>query len=168
MNKPQDIKQYFSNIYDKYFDSIYKFIFLKTPSKETAQDITSDVFLKFFNYIVKNGYKSINNPRAFLYKTARNLISDYYRKNSHIPFSQLPDDLPDLEQGIEQKIDIDIQINFVKKQLQQLPQEYQDIIIMYYLEEIPIKEIAEIVDKTENNVRVIIHRCLQHLKQSLQ
>src|SRR5688572_14561141 len=68
----------FANLYDRYISSIYRFVYLKLPSREAAEDVTSETFLRFWNAILQN--TEIRNVRAFLYQIARNLVVDYYRK----------------------------------------------------------------------------------------
>mgnify|MGYP001620119230 CR=1 FL=1 len=68
----------FAEIYDKYVNAIYRFVFLKVPSTEDAQDITAEVFTKLLNVLNEN--QRVTYVRALLYKMARNLIADFYRK----------------------------------------------------------------------------------------
>ncbi|MCK4525285.1 MAG: RNA polymerase sigma factor, partial [Candidatus Andersenbacteria bacterium] len=79
-------REAFAEIYDFYVVRIFRFVYLKTSSKETAEDLTSDTFLKCWRYIKQKneaGKKEIvknNKISSFLYKIARNLIIDHYRK----------------------------------------------------------------------------------------
>ena len=76
-------KQKFSKIYNQHIEKIYRFIFLKVNSQERAEDLTSKTFLKGWEAFKNSGNSSqntIDNPRAFLYKIARNLVIDYYRE----------------------------------------------------------------------------------------
>src|SRR3989344_1984385 len=73
----------FSKIFDSCINKIYRFVFVKVSSEEIAQDLTSETFLKgweaFQASYGQDGQK-IENPQAFLYKIARNLVVDYYRQ----------------------------------------------------------------------------------------
>jgi RNA polymerase sigma-70 factor (ECF subfamily) len=69
----------FSKLYDKYIAKIYRFIYLKVNSEEIAQDLCSETFLKGWQAF-KNSQNKIENPSAFLYRIARNLVTDYYRE----------------------------------------------------------------------------------------
>src|SRR5688572_5691269 len=68
----------FANLYDRYITSIYRFVYLKLPTREVAEDVTSETFLRFWNAILQN--TEIRNVRAFLYQIARNLVVDFYRQ----------------------------------------------------------------------------------------
>src|SRR3989338_9456129 len=69
----------FIEIYRFYVDRIYRYIFMRVRSKEDAEDMASEVFKRTWEYI----YKKENNIaylNAFFFQTAKNLITDYYRK----------------------------------------------------------------------------------------
>src|SRR3990167_9106594 len=70
----------FINAYDKYHAGIYRFLRLKVATDEIAQDLTSEAFTKAWNIITTEN-KYPKNDRAYLYKTARNCLVDYYRKS---------------------------------------------------------------------------------------
>ena len=181
-----DKQQYLSKIYDDYADSIYRFLLIKTSSVETAQDLTSETFLRFVKTIVNRGVRPpsqersdppmIQNPRAFLYKTARNLTIDYYRKKSKTVFLEndlrgdgnIYDDavLDDIS-GIAQKFDLEKDVLRVQKTLLKLQDECAEVIILRYIEEMSFSEISEIVGKPEGTIRVILHRAIKELRENL-
>jgi len=157
----------FGKIYDLYADQIFRFIRFKVNTDETAQDITSDVFLKVWQYI-QESEKKIENFNALIYRVARNNVVDYYRKKSreyHLSASdQLENIIEDRENLIE-KVDQEIDMEQIESKLKLLKEEYREVIILRYIEELSISEIAEILDKTKSNVRVLIHRALKTLKE---
>ena len=77
MNKEQ---RKFTKIYDKYVESIYRFVFIKVSSSQIAEDLTAEVFLKSWEKFKKKQGDSIENPRAYLYRVARNRVIDFYRE----------------------------------------------------------------------------------------
>src|SRR3989338_1839112 len=74
-------KEAFIRAYDLYIDQLYRFIYFKVGNREEAEDLASSVFLKTWNYILENSLKDQKTLKALLYKIARNLIIDHYRKN---------------------------------------------------------------------------------------
>jgi RNA polymerase sigma-70 factor (ECF subfamily) len=160
MNK----KKFFSKIYDKFVNSIFRFIFLKVSSKEVAQDLTSETFLKVWQ---KFQNSEIENLKAFLYKTARNLVIDFYREKGKLnptSLESLPN-LPDPRANLEEKIILDEKIQLVKKALSNLKEDYQEAIILRYVDGLSLKEISEILEKSPSATRVLIHRALLALKK---
>jgi len=162
-----DNQKKFSKIYDKYINKIYRFVFLKVDSQETAEDLSSEVFTRVWQSLDKG--TNIENPQAFIYKIARNLITDHYRKNSKIKLvsiencKEIEDNQPNLEEESLLKSDF----NRVKLALNKIKPEYQDIIICHYLDDLSIPEIAKIMNKPKNNIRVTLHRGLKALKREL-
>lgn len=163
----------FGKLYDIYVDQIYRFIYFKVGRKEEAEDLTGDVFLKTWQYINEMGSEVIDNLRAFLYQTARNAVIDFYRSRDQREFVALPeedDEKPTMEivdekQDLVEKIELASDLEEVKKALQKIREEYREIIILRFVEEMSVKETAEILGKSEGAVRVLLHRAVAALKE---
>ena len=158
-------KEQFSQIYDQYIEKIYRFVYIKVNSEEIAQDITSKVFLKGWE-----SFDQIQNTGAFLYQIARNAVIDYYRekaKNQVISAELVPQIL-DKKSDLYQKAILSSDIQLVKSAIQSLKQDYQDIIIWHYLDDMPITNIAQLIDKPAGTVRVMLHRGLKDLKDIIK
>lgn len=156
----------FERIYDQYIEKIYRFIYLKVSSREQAEDLTSEVFSRYWKQL-KQGEK-IKNPQAFLYRISHNLLVDYYREKSQtklvpIQACQVADPAADLEE----KAVLGSDIGEVRLALANLSPDYQNVIIWRYLEELSVPEIAKISGKSAGAVRVMLHRGLQILKDRL-
>lgn len=159
----------FISIYDKYIDKIFRFVYLKVDTKETAQDICSDVFTRTWKGIQQG--RTIDDPQAYLYKTARNLVVDFYReknKTQNVPaqsLDQIIDPDPDLD--LERRAILCSEIDTVKKAINNIKPNYQDVVIWHYLDDLTLPEIAEITGKSEGACRVILHRGLKSLRKQL-
>jgi RNA polymerase sigma-70 factor (ECF subfamily) len=158
-------KEAFGLLYDYYHPRIYRFIFLKVSNKQDAEDITHQVFLSAWQNI-KN-YEPQGFPfSSWLYKISRNAVIDFYRsKKNEISLEEVGDRLND-ELRID-KIDLKIQIEKVMKALKKLKPEYQDIIIMRFVDDLSIKEVAKVLDKSEGAVKIMQHRAINSLKKLL-
>jgi RNA polymerase sigma-70 factor (ECF subfamily) len=161
----------FSRVYDLYVDRIYRFVFFKVSSQEEAQDLTSEVFLKTWQYIISG--KDILNLNAYLYRVARNLVVDHYRKASkkEVSFDALAQGADSLDQEsglrVEQTkaLEDKLQIEKIETKLQGLKDEYREVIILRFVDEMSIGEIADIMEKKKGAVRVILFRALNALKE---
>ena len=160
-------RKIYSDIYDKYVDKIYRFIVLKVKSSEIAEDLCSEVFLRGWQ-----AYKSqnkIENIQAFLYQIARNLLADHYReagKAQLVSVEYAP--ITDPRQDLEEKALVQSDLEQVKAGLANIKEDYREVIIWYYLDELKVPEIAKILDKSEGTCRVLIHRALKALKNELK
>ncbi len=162
-----DTKQLFSELYDKHVEKIYRFIFIKVDSQETAEDLTSETFTRAWKSFKKDG-KIIFNPPAFFYQIARNLVTDYYRQKGRtklVPAENVQ--LPDPNNDFEYKAVFSADVDLIKQAISNLKDSYQEVIAWHYLDDLSVPEIAKIIKKPEGTVRVNIHRALEALKREL-
>lgn len=168
-------EQKFLEFYDQYVEKIYRYIFFRVGSEELAEDLTSEVFLRSWQYIDQNpesksSARALQNPRAFLYQVARNLLADFHRQKEKSPISldEIADKrIADRKDDPIEKTSRTMEMETVRRALISLNEDYQEIIIWRYLEELEIKEIAGIINKSEGAVRVLISRALNSLKDLL-
>lgn len=159
----------FGRIYDKYVDRIYRFIFFKVDTPEEAEDITSEVFLKSWQYLIGPNSYEIQNLSAFLYKLARNTVIDSYRKKKQsISFEELGDVMKDQNMDIAKFTDINMDFEYLWKVLEELKEDYKEAIVLRHIECLGIGEIAKILDKTNGSTRVLVHRAIATLRKKLK
>ena len=118
--------------------------------------------------------EQIKNPQAFLYQIARNLVIDHYRSKSRkntisIDFQEQEynKEIEDQRNDLEKIVFLSLEIEQIRNDLANIRQDYQDVIIWHYLDDLSVQEIAEILNKSEQAVRVMLHRALKALKQQL-
>jgi RNA polymerase sigma-70 factor (ECF subfamily) len=165
----QKDKEAFIEAYDLYLDDIYRFIFFKVSSKEEAEDLSSSVFLKAWNHIQNNNISDYKTLRALFYKIARNLVIDHYRSNANKRDMSIDSDdnfiqIADERQDILSKIEISDDFDQVKTRMLDLKEEYREVLILKYVNELSVTEIADVLDKKKGNVRVLVYRALNALR----
>ncbi|MEK7653414.1 MAG: RNA polymerase sigma factor [Patescibacteria group bacterium] len=156
----------FLQAYDYYAPKIFRHVYYRLHSKETAQDIAQQVFFKTWQFIV-DSEKEIENLNGFLYKTANNLIIDYSRKAER-------KDIP-LDDNLGNKISVEpsyiseahhrLEISRVREALNRLEPEEKKLIIWRYFDDLSIAEISKITGQSKNAVYVAIHRAKKNLKK---
>ncbi len=166
-------KEAFVKVYDLYFDDIYRFVYFKVNNKEEAEDISSSVFLKTWNYIQNNNLGEFKSLKPFLYQVARNTVIDYYRKKSELKDFSLDHeknniDVIDEKQDLGREMDLKKDYEQAVKGLKELKDEYREVLVMRHINELSISEIAEALDKSKGNVRVIIYRATQALREVMK
>ena len=164
-----NLRKNYSEVYDKYVKKIYRFVLLKVSSTEIAEDLTSEVFMRGWQAYKANCDK-IENVQAFLYQIARNLLADHYRHETkaQLVSVEYAPPLPDTKQDLEEISFIRSDLDRVKAALVNINEDYREVIVWYYLDELKVPEIAKILDKSEPTVRVLIHRALHALKGELK
>ncbi|MBI2452925.1 MAG: RNA polymerase sigma factor [Parcubacteria group bacterium] len=161
-----NMKERFSKAYDEHVSSIYRFCYLKVGSRDIAEDLSSEVFLRFWKQLNSS---RIDNDKAFLYGIARNVIADHYRKR-HTPSVSLEGNVLNIaaDPYLADIAAVSSDMEQVRKALSELNDEYQNLVIWHYLDELSISEIAKIEEKSEESVRVQLHRALNQLRDRLQ
>ncbi len=152
----------FGELYDEYLDKIYRFVYYRTLHKQTAEDITQEVFFKTLRSM-----SSINPSMKFsswLYKVAYNTVVDFYRsKKATVDINELSDLADDTD--IARDIDRREALKKVVEYLEKLPSVQRDIVMMRVWDEMPYREIADVIGKDEGNCKVIFSRALAKLRE---
>ncbi len=162
----------FGEIYDQYIKKIYRFIFFRVNTKEVAEDIAQDVFTSLLHYL-RNKETEIKSLQAFIYQIARNKIADHYQKIKREALAEWPENETEIaDNGEEINLNKNIDDGLVLEKITEAVKEiknhvWQEIIIMHYIEDLSVSEIAEILEKKSGTVRVILHRALQELKRQI-
>lgn len=153
----------FGEIYEMYVNKIYDFVYFRTSHKETAEDLTSLVFMKALEKI-KDFNLELGYFSAWLYRIARNSIIDHYRTKK---FTANIDDHAELKDStdIEYEIDIKCSIDKVKKHIDKLNKEQKDILVMRIWDGLSYEEISKIIGKSEANCKVITSRSLALIRK---
>lgn len=160
----------FLKLYDENVAAIFRYIFLRVNSKETAQDLASEVFLRAWKQLAENDSNSvIENKRAFLYRIAKNLTIDFYRRKSRteISLEDITIQIPNLKDDPAAEISRELELEPIKKALAEMKDDHAEVIIWYYLDELTVPEIAEILEKSEGAVRVMLSRGLEKVRKLL-
>ena len=169
----QKDKNAFIKAYDNYIDDIYRFIYYKVGNKEDAEDITSQVFLKSWDYIQNNNLLDYKTIKAFFYRVARNIIIDHYRakgirENISIDNKENQIDIADEKIDLNKKLDLESDIKNLEQAMRELKEEYREVLMLRYINELSIKEIAEILEKNKGNVCVLVYRAIKALKNIVE
>lgn len=158
-------EQIIEQLFNQYNSMIYRIILLMTNSREEAEDLTQEVFIKAFRGLA--GYKGESSYKTWLYSIARNITYDHYRKKRTIQF------LKDLIH-LERKEPVPEEIMEMKEQTQALYQaimglklSYREIIILRKIKGYQISETAAILGWIEGKVKTTLHRALHALKNKL-
>ena len=162
----KDNKQKLTDAYELHSDALFRYCLFKVSSREKALDLVQETFTRVWEYLVDGNI--IENIKPFLYTTARHLVIDEYRKKKISSLDTL------MDQGLEPTINIEeelydsIEASRVIECVNKLPEVYSSIIIMRYVNDLSVQDIANIVNESENVISVRIHRGLNKLRMLIQ
>jgi RNA polymerase sigma-70 factor (ECF subfamily) len=162
----QDDPRKFEPLYKAYFQRIANYIYHRVEDKETAFELTSQVFYKALENLPK--YKPMGVPfSAWLFRIAGNEMNQYFRKNKvQRTLSIDRDGLTELRGDIEENNQPEIDKQLFDA-LQTLKEEDMELINMRFFEKRSFKEICDILDMNESACKMKLYRILEKLKQQL-
>lgn len=159
----KDKEQHFFDMVEAYQDAIFRFIYFRVTNRAVALDITQDTFTKTWLYLAAG--KTIEYDEAFLYRTARNAVIDYFKKAKSASLDSLME--AGFDPGSNKAVDEvfrEDDIESVRSILETLDDESKQIIFLRFTEEKPIEEIASLYGKSVNAMTVRIHRIIKKLR----
>jgi len=157
----------YGKVYDLYAPRIYRFVYFKVSSEEEAQDITAEVFLKAWQYLLDPKGEEVRHLSALLYRIARNNVIDFYRQRAaRGETSSIASNDEVIADGREtfKKLDAKLDVEALAPALRSLKDEYREVLVMKYIDQLENDEIAEALSKTTGNVRVLLHRAMNALR----
>jgi RNA polymerase sigma-70 factor (ECF subfamily) len=170
-----DFEQQFRDAFERYSDELFRYAAMRISDRERALELTQDVFTRTWGYVQKGG--EVRELRPFLYRALRNLIIDEYRKAKTQSLDRM---LEDSESGAIEALLPQDDTNTLESAmerfdgkralaaLQELSLLYREVLSLRYIEGLSPKEIALVIDESENVVSVRIHRGLKKLRDLLE
>lgn len=158
----------FAILYDKYYEPIFRYIYQRVDDKEMAFDATQQVFLKAMGNLHKYEYRGV--PFAsWLYRIAYSEINDIFRQKKNLRTVNVDSAgiYTIIEEIQESKIE-KYHDKIVAILAEELEEDELQLIEMRFFEKRPFKEIAEILEITENAAKVRTYRILEKLKKVLK
>lgn len=140
---------------DLFSDSVYRFVLKMVKDESTAQDVVQDGFERLW---VHRENVDKNKAKAYLFKVAYNLVIDRKRKEKR---ETRPEEMPEeaIESGYTDLKEV------LNRALNQLPENYKSIVLLRDYEGYSYKEIGEILELTEPQVKINIYRARVALKE---
>lgn len=152
-------------LYQYYLTPIYRYVYSKVGNQSETEDITSEVFLK----VVRNlqNFRGESSFKNWLYQIAKNTIADYWRRhyrNYTVSMEEIME-INLVSQSNPAQEDMEKELtekeSRVKKILDLLPDNYRHVLELRFLKNYSIKDIAEALDITISNTKVLQYRALK-------
>jgi len=153
----------FAELYDVFVNPIYRYIFYKVDKKD-VEDLTEMLFMKAWENIGKYRKQKNKSFKAWIFRIAHNLVVDHYRLTRE--HSSLDPRLRDTKRDHDpiEKAEDALNSDNLKSAIGKLKKNYQQIIILKFINELDNDEICKIMKKSEGSVRILQFRALRSLR----
>jgi RNA polymerase sigma-70 factor, ECF subfamily len=153
-------------LYEQNRLGVFRFLYYRVGDTQTAEDLTSEVFLRMITAL--ESYRPQNASfEAWLYQIARNLAIDHYRKASvrnHLP---LEENLTAETQDVDKTVESNLTHEHLRRALAKLTDVQRDVIVLRFVNGLPISVVAQTLHKSEDSVKSLQRRALSALREIL-
>lgn len=159
--------QCFGELYERTLDRVYRYIYFRVTDEQTAEDLTSKVFLKAWEGLPR--FKAGSSPFiAWLYTIAHNAVIDHYRVSKPTAEMEEAAALQDSEPLPAAQVERRVEAELLRAALRQLTPEQRDVVTMKMLDGMSTEEVAARLRKTTGAIRALQMRGLQTLAKIVQ
>jgi RNA polymerase sigma-70 factor (ECF subfamily) len=145
---------------------IYAYVRARVFDDRDAEDLTEQVFLRAFQTLSR--YRGRGWPySAFLYRVARNLVVDHFRRARPVLPAEVVDEHPDPAPSVDEVLILREERQRLQQALSRLPADYQEVIRLRLLLSLPTATAATWLGRSEGAVRVLLFRAVQALRREL-
>ncbi|MFF2448749.1 RNA polymerase sigma factor SigX [Neobacillus sp. NPDC058068] len=162
----------FEELYQKYHNDVFQFLFYMVRNKEHAEDLVQEVYIRVFKSYDR--FEGKSSEKTWLFSIARNVAIDFFRKQKgwkekilekfDWSTNQVKDEYPIPEEITVQKEEI----KWIYKCLEFCTMDQRAVIILRYLQDLSIAETAKALGWTESKVKTTQHRSLKVLKKQME
>jgi RNA polymerase sigma-70 factor, ECF subfamily len=161
-------KSAMKEIYQAYFSSVYNFIRLRVDDVQTADDLSSDVFVKLM-MAFRDGKAPRTSLRGWLFRVARNVLYDQYGTKKNFTVEALEEWVPAAEEDTDPEVRLlqALDGQRVGRAMQRLSAEQQEVLVLRFAQALSLEETADIMGKNLNTIKSLQFRAVNQLRQQL-
>ena len=169
-DRKADLPPDFEIWFDEHRESVYKYVRFRVATRETAEDLTSEVFFKALRSLPRYD-KRRSAPRTWLLRIARNAVTDHLRAlrrrgSLHVSLDRVPDLVSELPSQ-EERVLAEERVQRLLNATADLRESDQEILSLRYGSGLGNREIAAAMEISSNAVAVRLHRALGRLKAAV-
>jgi RNA polymerase sigma-70 factor (ECF subfamily) len=158
----------FGELYDRYVDSVFRYVLFRVGDRTLAEDVTSETFLRALRRIGSLSYQG-RDVGAWFVTIARNIVLDHV-KSSRFKLEVAtadPDDGDDHAAGPENQVITQLTHTELLRCVRQLGDDQRECIVLRFLQGLSVAETAELMGRNEGAVKALQHRAVRRLAQLL-
>ena len=162
----------FGELYDRYVDLVYRYVYYRVGSAQVAEDLTSETFLRALRRIGSFTWQG-RDVGAWFVTIARNLIADHY-KSSRQRLELTTEDVSTVSgaptmvtDGPENAVLESMQNKVLLQAVKQLNAEQQECIVLRFLQGLSVAETAQVMNKNDGAIKALQYRAIRSLGRLL-
>ena len=153
-----------AEIHNRYYDAIYRYISFRVNNKQMIEDLTSEVFLRFLKAL-RDKNAPQNTIRGWLYGAASRVVKEYYRQNKRANHTLLHDAIPSNGHGPDKELETKQTREKLQSIMAELTEDQQNVLALRYGFEMPIREVAQTMGKSEGSIKMLQTRAIASLSR---
>lgn len=159
----------FGDLYQRYVDRIYSYIYYRTGNQQDAEDLTARTFFKALDHIKQYDDRGVPFS-AWLYRIAHNLVANWHRDRGRRRELALEDQahLPHGPANPERLAEASEAREALMSAIRRLPSDRQQLILLKFSDSMPNAQIGTIMGRSEGAIKSLYHRTLLALREDLQ
>ena len=156
----------FAQLYEEYFNRIYRYVVLRVGNEMEAEDITQQVFLRTLQSI--GSFKFKGPPfSAWLFRIAHNQVVDCLRKRTKRTTVPLDDVIIPVYSNTQGEMEKELDIEWLKSAVQHLTPAQREVISLRFTSELATAEVAKIMGKSQGAIKALQHSAIVTLRKAL-
>lgn len=156
-----------TELYNQYKPAIYRYLYHRSGTRQVAEELTTEVFIRVIENLHR--YQSRNLPfQAWLFRIARNLAVDHFRSNRARQEIVLEDNMVATNGATESIVERNLDVKQLHQALLSLTPDQCDVIALRFLADMPISQVAHVLNKSQGAVKMLQARALDALYQMMK
>ena len=157
----QDDKTSFALLVEQHHRKLYNFIYRYTHNRDDAEDLVQDTFIKAFKNFHR--YDDRYAFASWLFTIGRRTVYNHYRSKKNT--QTLDFDLVESSASPDVVVESDDQNCLIWESVKELKETYQEVLYLKYSEDLSVKEISKVLNKTQTNIKILLFRARNQLRK---
>ena len=151
-----------AQVHELYYDAIYRYIAYRVNDLHTAEDLSSEVFIRFLHAIQQKNAPQ-NTIKGWLFGAASLILKEHYRKKKRTQLSALDEAISDEQTGLGERLEEQESKKALRQAITNLTEDQQQVLALRFGYEMPIRDVAETMNKSEGSVKMLQLRAIAAL-----
>lgn len=153
-----------AQVHERYYDAIYRYLSFRVNDVQTAEDLASEVFIRFLHAIQQKNAPQ-NTIRGWLFGTASLILKEHYRKKKRSQLTELSESLPGETVAPTERLEALESNQALRLAMTNLTEEQQQVLALRFGYEMPVRDVAETMNKSEGSVKMLQVRAIAALSR---